>query len=239
MFVPNYFQSYNPYNFKMSDNEECLINVAASASLDHQNYANAYPSATRNATDDSDSDTAPVAIRSRVEVTSVAPTAAAAGSNSNVVASHYNTLEEKGLAERSKSRIFHMRNFNNWIKSMLINEYITKIRDSSKLGAPLRVLDMCCGKGGDLYKWEKAHITHLICTDIAAVSVEQCEDRYRVLTERHMSGGQKHFGGGKFFTAEFFACDSTRTRLRNQYADPSIELNLVRFSVYSLDNTIL
>lgn len=200
----------------MSDNEACLINVAASASIDHTRYA----------PDDSDSDSEPVTKCTR-PVTSVAPTVSAAGNNSNVVASHYNTLEEKGLAERSKSCIFHMRNFNNWIKSMLINEYITKIRDASKLGAPLRVLDMCCGKGGDLYKWEKAHITHLICTDIAAVSVEQCEDRYRVLTERHSSGGQKHFGGGKFFTAEFFACDSTRTRLRNQYADPSIELNLV------------
>lgn len=145
--------------------------------------------------------------------------------NSNVVASHYNTLEEKGLAERSKSRIFHMRNFNNWIKSMLINEFITRIRDASKLGAPLRVLDMCCGKGGDLYKWEKAHITHLICTDIAAISVEQCESRYRTLIERHNNSNAA--GAGKFFSAEFFACDSTRVRLRNQYKDPSIELNLV------------
>nr|CAD7413197.1 unnamed protein product [Timema poppensis] len=37
-----------------------------------------------------------------------------------VVAEHYNTLQEKGLEERSKSRIFYLRNFNNWIKSMLI-----------------------------------------------------------------------------------------------------------------------
>lgn len=195
----------------MSDTEARLINVAASAALDQQHYAASQsPAPNAGGLNDSDADAE-----------------ASAGNNSNVVASHYNTLEEKGLAERCKSRIFHMRNFNNWIKSMLINEYITRIRDVSKLGAPLRVLDMCCGKGGDLYKWEKAHITHLICTDIAAVSIEQCEDRYRVLNERYANGGQKHFGSGKFFTAEFFACDSTRTRLRNQYADPSIELNLV------------
>lgn len=36
------------------------------------------------------------------------------------VASHYNRLQEVGLAARSKSRIFFMRNFNNWLKSVLI-----------------------------------------------------------------------------------------------------------------------
>lgn len=153
--------------------------------------------------------------------------------HSHVVASHYNKLEEKGLAERTKSRIFHMRNFNNWIKSILIQEYLTKIRDTSKLGAPLRVLDMCCGKGGDLLKWDKGRISHLICTDIAAVSVEQCESRYRTMAERGSGGGgggrygQNGGGGGKMFTAEFFPCDSTRQRLREQYKDPSIELSLV------------
>lgn len=36
--------------------------------------------------------------------------------NSTVVALHYNKLQEKGLAERFNSKIFYMRNFNNWIK---------------------------------------------------------------------------------------------------------------------------
>lgn len=77
--------------------------------------------------------------------------------HASVVANHYNTLEEKGLSARKKSKIYFMRNFNNWIKSMLINEYITKIRDSNSFGAPIRVLDMCCGKGGDLLKWQKGN----------------------------------------------------------------------------------
>lgn len=75
--------------------------------------------------------------------------------HTKVVASHYNSIEEKGLAERNKSRILYMRNFNNWIKSMFIHEYLTKIKENSKLGAALRVMDMCCGKGGDLSKWQK------------------------------------------------------------------------------------
>lgn len=158
-----------------------------------------------------------------------APSAAASDSpqprtdnHTTVVATHYNELEEKGLAERSKSRIFHMRNFNNWIKSALINEYLTKVKQTLKLGEPLRVLDMCCGKGGDLLKWEKSGITHLICTDIAEVSIQQCEERYRTMAER---ASRNKFG--KLFSAEFFACDSTLQRLREQYKDPSIELNVV------------
>lgn len=142
--------------------------------------------------------------------------------NTKVVATHYNKLEEKGLDERAKSRIIFMRNFNNWIKSVLINEFLTKTKATLKLGEPLRVLDMCCGKGGDLLKWEKANITHLICTDIAEVSIQQCEERYKAMLERN-----KHNKFGKLFTAEFFACDSTLQRLREKYKDPSIELNLV------------
>lgn len=36
--------------------------------------------------------------------------------NSTVVAQHYNQLQEKGLAERFNSKIFYLRNFNNWVK---------------------------------------------------------------------------------------------------------------------------
>lgn len=106
-------------------------------------------------------------------------------SHTQVVATHYNLLEEKGLQERFKSQIIHMRNFHNWIKSMLINEYLTKIKDSKKQhNPPIRVHDMCCGKGGDLPKWKKGNITHLICSDIAEVSLEHCKERYTHMKRR-------------------------------------------------------
>ncbi len=60
----------------------------------------------------------------------------------SVVASHYNRLEEKGLEQRKESRIFHMRNLNNWIKSQLINEYVSKVRERKGPGGRIRVLDM-------------------------------------------------------------------------------------------------
>ena len=47
-----------------------------------------------------------------------------------------------------------MRNFNNWVKSVLIRGYVQR-------GAI--VLDLCCGKGGDLLKWKEGRIGYLIC----------------------------------------------------------------------------
>lgn len=109
----------------------------------------------------------------------------AEGSHAKVVATHYNLIEEKGLDERSKSRIVYMRNFHNWIKSMLINEYLTKIKDLKRQhNPPIRVHDMCCGKGGDLLKWKKGNISHLICSDIAEVSLEHCKQRYDDMKQR-------------------------------------------------------
>lgn len=215
----------------MSDNEENDLNQIAAAAAFHD--ANEFESTpAEDATEPDHQEEMPKRVealkrpahyvvpkRSEVQQT-------ASVSNSQVVASHYNTLEETGLAARAQSRIVFMRNFNNWIKGVLIKQFIDRIRESSKLGDPLRVLDMCCGKGGDLNKWEKSHITHLICTDIADVSVEQCETRYKSMIERNANNSRGHHQG-KPFSAEFFACDSTRTQLRERYKDPSIELNLV------------
>ena len=76
------------------------------------------------------------------------------------VASHYNNLEEKGKESRKDSRIFHMRNFNNFIKSILIQEFCDKIkqnkprhREDYSRSDRFNVLDIGCGKGGDLLKW--------------------------------------------------------------------------------------
>ena len=82
---------------------------------------------------------------------------------------------------------------------------------------------MCCGKGGDLLKWENSSITHSICTDIAEVSMQQCEERYKTMIDRNRKSNKPK----RLSTAEFFACDSTLQRLREKYRDPSIELDLV------------
>lgn len=136
--------------------------------------------------------------------------------HSSVVAAHYNHLEEKGLRERFNSPIFYLRNFNNWVKSVLIQEYSDKIREKD-YGRSMRVLDICCGKGGDLSKWQKARVEHVVFADIAEVSVQQCENRYEDLRARC----------GRLFSAEFIAADCSKEKLRDKYRDPSISFDLV------------
>ncbi|XP_068621347.1 mRNA cap guanine-N7 methyltransferase [Battus philenor] len=136
--------------------------------------------------------------------------------HASVVAAHYNHIEEKGLKERFNSPIFYLRNFNNWVKSVLIQEYIDKIREKN-YGKPLKVLDICCGKGGDLGKWQKAHVEHVVFADIAEVSVQQCEARYEDLKRRQ----------GRLFSAEFISVDCTKATLRDKYKDPSISFDIV------------
>lgn len=58
-----------------------------------------------------------------------------------------------------------MRNLNNWVKSQLIEKTFELSSSPSSSSSSVRgkknsngisVLDFCCGKGGDLFKWLKS-----------------------------------------------------------------------------------
>lgn len=61
----------------------------------------------------------------------------------------------RSLDTRADSNLFHMRAFNGWVKATQIAELDPKIiiKGRPQPKGPLRVLDLACGKGGDLTKW--------------------------------------------------------------------------------------
>ncbi|KAM9308328.1 mRNA cap guanine-N(7) methyltransferase [Gastrophryne carolinensis] len=136
--------------------------------------------------------------------------------HSSAVAAHYNELQECGLQQRSQSRIFFLRNFNNWMKSALIGEFLDRVRMKKNKG--ISVLDLGCGKGGDLLKWKKGRIDKIVCTDIAEISVQQCEQRYNDMKSR---GGSEYI-----FKAEFVTADSTKELLSTKLKNPEMTFDI-------------
>lgn len=125
------------------------------------------------------------------------PTASA-----DIVADHYNAVPERGREWRSnESRIKGLRSLNNWIKSTLIQKFSLPERRVQNL----KVLDMACGKGGDLGKWRKAPQVPALYVgcDIASKSIEQAQDRYN----EDKSRGSR-FQRGPQMHAEFYVHDT-------------------------------
>jgi len=141
----------------------------------------------------------------------------------STVAKHYNEISPNTKDARKESRIYHLRNFNNWIKSVVISEYLEKIRRRKRVSEDINVLDLACGKGGDILKWQKGKVDHVIMVDIAAKSVDQCKERYTKLQKEQRNN---RYYRERLFTAEFFAADCTKTKLNGLYRRKNIKLDM-------------
>ncbi|XP_075478001.1 mRNA cap guanine-N(7) methyltransferase 1-like isoform X1 [Primulina tabacum] len=120
------------------------------------------------------------------------------------VADHYSARTNQTLEEREASPIIHLKKLNNWIKSVLIQLY-TKKGDA--------VLDLACGKGGDLIKWDKARIGYYVGIDIADGSIEDCRTRYNGDADHHQR--RKKFS----FPARLLCGDCYEVQLDKVLAD--------------------
>jgi mRNA (guanine-N7-)-methyltransferase len=95
----------------------------------------------------------------------------------------------RSLATRADSYLFHMRAFNGWVKATQIQELDPRIVVNGKpLGKkPLRVLDLACGKGGDLTKWtlhERGMSTY-VGIDVARGSLKDAAIRTREMRKKN------------------------------------------------------
>jgi mRNA (guanine-N7-)-methyltransferase len=111
----------------------------------------------------------------------------------DVVKQHYNTVPERGREWRvTDSKIKGLRSFNNWVKSSIIQKFIGDERN-------LKIMDMGCGKGGDLQKWQASKKVALyVGADPADVSIKQARERHEQMRKRSR---------GRVFHAEFYARD--------------------------------
>ncbi|KAJ5292907.1 uncharacterized protein N7443_008860 [Penicillium atrosanguineum] len=137
------------------------------------------------------------------------------------VRSHYNAVPQRGREWRkTDSKIKGLRSFNNWVKSTLIQkfspseEFVAQHNDSKDWAEdsvgpsisevrPLLVLDLGCGKGGDLGKWAQTPqaVELYVGLDPANVSIEQARDRYSQMLRQRGRRPQFH---GEFFTKDCF-----------------------------------
>src|SRR4051794_16071565 len=123
-------------------------------------------------------------------------------------------VKERGRDwRRNESKIKGLRNFNNWIKSTIIQKLSPeKMPQQEELGwgeepkepearKPLLVLDIGCGKGGDLGKWQLAPQTVglYVGLDPADQSIEQARDRYI-----GMRRGRRPIFDGRFHVKDCF-----------------------------------
>lgn len=85
---------------------------------------------------------------------------ALSSTQSTSVAHHYNARPDQGIAGRRTSKIIRLRSFNNWVKMTLIRRFAASCKDAQT--GQFRVLDLGCGKGGDLHKWGSVDVTSYV-----------------------------------------------------------------------------
>ena len=123
------------------------------------------------------------------------------------VADHYNSLADRHRTLDSGSQILHVRNLHNWIKAVLIGRHMRPGH---------AVLDMACGKGGDMLKFKAGNCAHYVGVDIAAQSVCDAVARYN----------GSHGRGGMPFPAHFVAADICDGALETAFP-PGVTFDLV------------
>lgn len=134
----------------------------------------------------------------------------------DVVRQHYNQVPQRGREWRKTgSLIKGLRSFNNWVKSAIIQKfspnenYTPGARDNGSNGqrhdeGGILVLDIGCGKGGDLQKWQAApqRVELYVGMDPADVSIDQAMERFTQMKQERR-GAFRY----KNFHAEFFVKD--------------------------------
>jgi len=89
---------------------------------------------------------------------------------------------------RSESSIINIRTFHNLIKRELIKQTVQYYRENYA-NRKIKLLDLSCGKGGDIQKWYDNRIMFVIGFDIDNDSIQEANVRYNGLINRLQKAG--------------------------------------------------
>lgn len=153
----------------------------------------------------------------------------------DVVRAHYNAVPERGRDWRkTDSRIKGLRSFNNWVKSCIIQKFSPDedhtpgaLARGVRSDNQLLVLDIGCGKGGDLGKWQQApqQVELYVGLDPADVSIDQARERYRSMAQR---GGGGRGGRGGYRQRPQQRLFDARFHVKDCYGESIEDIDIIR-----------
>eukprot|EP00703_Trepomonas_sp_PC1_P000828 JAP95778.1 mRNA cap guanine-N7 methyltransferase [Trepomonas sp. PC1] len=128
------------------------------------------------------------------------------------VADQYKTVKNAGQgSERLSSKILPIRDYNNWSKTALIQCAFQYVQSQNPKQREMAVLDLCCGKGGDLGKYAKQNTYYYSGVDITAASIAEAIRRYNdILSENTKRRNQ-------MFQADFVLADVSSVPLYKHF----------------------
>jgi mRNA (guanine-N7-)-methyltransferase len=99
-------------------------------------------------------------------------------------------IDLKSVSERQLYPTIHLRQFNNWLKSVLIDRFCPQPNAT--------VCELACGKGGDIPKWKLKDPNEWLFGDISFESLKRAYEKYKSVK----SPSRAFFLGG-----DIFACN--------------------------------
>lgn len=111
----------------------------------------------------------------------------------------------------------NMRRFHNWIKRYILNKYSTKHGN---------LLDLSCGKGGDIHKWVDNSIRYVEGYDINEKSIKEALNRYNKVKDNPTC---------KNFDYEFYIKDLSKEVIKT---DNKFDIITCFFAIHYFYNNI-
>ena len=127
----------------------------------------------------------------------------------NRVRQHYDDRKERGKKDFYTSPIVNLKKLNNWVKTLLIEDYLVE---------KATVLDLCGGRGGDLAKWTHGNVKHVTLVDNSEKQIQFAKQRYDKLKPK--------------FTADIFVGDATAPELQEKLQPKQFDLVSCQFALH-------